>query len=435
MNRTLIKDLVHCIDQQVMIQWFVHDFRSLWKIAFLILRDRSGMCQIILDTPEQIALFDGLYVGTVCDVVGTPVSAPGNKKFGMEVQQAQVTILQPCHYVHGIDISKPTLELEMDAMIDNRVVTLRHPTQQAIFKISAIVEHSMRAYFDEHDFTQINSPKLIWFPTEWGSEVFSLDYFEKKAYLAQSPQFYKQIMVPIFERVYEIGRAYRAEKSNSSRHLTEILMLDVEIGFIDFEGLLAFVTDFLNQVVMKTWELWEDKLTLLWAHKPLLPSSYPRITVHDLHELMFKETGEDYRWEGDLTSAEEKRICEYSATHRWSDAVIVTWFPWSEAKFYHIKDSEDPKSALRADLLFRWVEIATVPMRQTDYNTLVDQIQERGFDPTNPWLIDYLDAFKYGMPMEGGFWFGISRLVQKIVWLSNIKEAELFPRDRNRLTP
>ena len=124
------------------------------------------MCQVILDTPEQIALFDGLYVGTVCEVVGTIVSAPGNKKFGMEVQHAQVTILQACCHVHGIDISKPTLELEMDAMIDNRVVTLRHPTQQAIFKISAIVEQSMRAYFDQHDFTQINSPKLIGFPTE-----------------------------------------------------------------------------------------------------------------------------------------------------------------------------------------------------------------------------------------------------------------------------
>lgn len=435
MNRTLIKDLSQCIDQQVMIQWFLHDFRALGKIAFLILRDRSWMCQIILDTPEQISKFDGLYVWTVCEIVGKPVLAPGNKKFGMELQDAVVTILQAVQHVHGVDISKPALELDMDAMIDNRVVTLRHPTQQAIFKIAAIAEKQMRAYFDTNGFTQFTSPKLIWFPTEWGAEIFSLDYFEKKAYLAQSPQFYKQMMVPVFERVYEIGKAYRAEKSNSSRHLSEILMLDVEMWFIDFEYLLGFITGFLHAIITETWNEWEDRLTMLGATRPLLTDTFPRITVYDLHELMFKETGEDHRGELDVATSEEKFICEYSATHRGCEAVIVTWFPRSDAKFYHIQDKNDPSVAERADLLFRGVELATITMRQTDYDKLIQQIVDRWYDPTNPGLTDYLDAFKYGMPPEWWFWFGISRFVQKIIWLSNIKEAELFPRDRNRLTP
>lgn len=435
MERTLIADLSKHFGEQVKLSWFLHDFRNLGKIAFLIIRDRSWMCQVILDTPEQIDKFNGLYVGTVCDVVWTPVSAPGNKKFGMEVQHADVTITQPVTHVHGIDISKEDLTLDMESMIDNRVVTLRHPKQQAIFKIAAIVEKQMRAYFDANGFTQFTSPKLIGFPTEWWAEIFSLDYFEKKAYLAQSPQFYKQMMVPVFERVYEIGKAYRAEKSNSSRHVSEILMLDVEMWFIDFEYLLGFITNFVRNTIEETWNEWWDKLNMLGATKPVLTDKFPRITVAELHELMYKETGEDHRWELDVASAEEKFICEYSAIHRGCEAVIVTGFPRSDAKFYHIQDKNDPSVAERADLLFRWVEIATITMRQTDYDKLIQQIVERWYDPTNPWLTDYLDAFKYGMPQE--WWFGlwVARLVQKIIWLSNVKEADLFPRDRNRLTP
>lgn len=435
MTRTLISDLDQHYEKKIVLQWFLHDFRNLGKIAFLILRDRSGLCQIILDQPEEIAKLDGCYTGTVIEVEGIPTAAPGNKKFGKEVQYATLNILEACHHVHGIDISKEDLALEMDTMIDNRVVTLRHPKQQAIFKISALVEKSIRAFFDAHDFTQITTPKLIGFPTEGGAEVFSLDYFEKKAYLAQSPQFYKQMMVPVFERVYEIGKAYRAEKSNSARHLTEILMLDVEMGFIDFEYLLSFIGTFLNTVVADVRDKGSDYLNSLGATKPVLPETIPQITVKDLHELMFKETGEDYRSEGDLNSAEEKFICAYSEQHRGSQAVIVTEFPWSEAKFYHIQKEDNPEIAQRADLLFRGVEVATVPMRQTNYDKLIQQIKDQGYDPTNPGLTDYLDSFKYGMPTEGGFGFGIARLVQKMIGLQNIKEAELFPRDRNRLTP
>lgn len=418
-----------------MLQGFYHDFRNLGKIAFLILRDRTGFCQIILDDQDEIAKLDGCYTGTVLEIIWKPTSAPGNKKFGMEVQYASLKVLQACTHVNGIDISKDDLNLDIETMIDNRVVTLRHSKQQAIFKIAASVERNIRKFFDMYDFTQITTPKLIGFPTEWWAEVFELEYFEKKAYLAQSPQFYKQMMVPVFERVYEIGKAYRAEKSNSSRHVTEVLMLDVEMWFIDFEFLLSFISQFLSSTIESTRnEMW-DKLTLLGSTKPLLSEKLPQITVKELHEMMYKETGEDYRNDLDVASAEEKFICDYSAKHWWSEAVIVTEFPWSDAKFYHIQKEDDPEITLRADLLFRGVEIATVPMRQTDYNKLVQQIVDRWFDPANPGLTDYLDAFKYGMPQEGGFGLGISRLVQKIIWLSNVKEADLFPRDRNRLTP
>ena len=224
--------------------------------------------------------------------------------------------MEPVRHAHGIDITKDDLQLDIDAMIDNRVVTLRHVRQNSLFKIYAQVERQMRAFFDENSFTQITTPKLIGFPTEGGAEVFELNYFEKKAWLAQSPQFYKQMMVPVFERVYEIGKAYRAEKSNSSRHLSEILMLDVEMGFIDFEYLMDFISRFVKTVVEKTRAESKDALELVGAIPPLLIDKIPRISVTELHEQYFQATGEDLRAEGDISSAEEKFICDYSATHR-----------------------------------------------------------------------------------------------------------------------
>ena len=436
MERTLIRDLNQNFDQQVRLKWWVHDFRNLGKIAFLIIRDRSGLCQIILEDPVEISKLDGLYTGTTLEVMWIPMSEPNNKRFGLEVKNATLQVLNPVKYVFDTDISKPDLALDLDGILENRVVTLRHQKQSAIFKLASIVEKNIRNFFDDNDFTQINSPKLIWFPTEGGAEVFELDYFEKKAYLAQSPQFYKQIMSAVYERVYEIGRAYRAEKSNTSRHMSEILMLDMEMWFIDsFEDVLDMTEKFLHYVVNQTWEQWEEYFTLWWAEKPLISSKIPRITLTELHNLYFEHTGEDLREELDLTPAEEKWICEY-AEKTWStQAVFVTGFPWSDAKFYHFQNPDDPTVADRADLLFRWVEIATITRREVRYEVLIDQINKQGIDPTNPWLKYYLDAFKYGMSDTWWFGFGMARFVQKLLDLQNAKEADLFPRDRNRLTP
>lgn len=308
---------------------------------------------------------------------GDATLEPHNKKYGVELKNPTITVLEPVRHAHGIDITKDDLQLDIDAMIDNRVVTLRHVRQNSLFKIYAQIERQMRAFFDENSFTQITTPKLIGFPTEGGAEVFELNYFEKKAWLAQSPQFYKQMMVPIFERVYEIGKAYRAEKSNSSRHLSEILMLDVEMGFIDFEYLMDFISRFVKTVVEQTRSESKDALELVGAVPPILTDKVPRISVTDLHEQYFQATGEDLRAEGDISSAEEKFICDYSTTHRGSEAVIVTGFARSEAKFYHIQNKENPDIAERADFLFRGVEIATLTMRQTNYDLLVQQIKDR----------------------------------------------------------
>ena len=218
--------------------------------------------------------------------------------------------------------------------------------------------------------------------------------------------------------------------------MSEILMLDMEMGFIDnFDDIIEMTEKFINYVVEKTWEEAEKLLTDLWATKPLTKEKFPRISVSELHELMKKETGEDYTKVLDLVPAEEKFICEYAAKTRWSDFVIVDGFPWADAKFYHHQNEKNPAVADRADLIFRGVEIITLTQREVNYQRLVDQISAQGLDPNHPWLKHYLDAFKYGMPDEGGFWLGVARFVQKMIGLDNVKEAELFPRDASRVTP
>lgn len=422
--------------EKVTLRGWLHTLRTVSaNLAFLIIRDRNWLAQIVIEDPDEIKKLDWCLLWTVISATWT-VAQMTKWKFLFELQKWSINVIRKIIYPSPIDISKDTINADWETIHENKVVALRHPRQMKIFKIAGIVEKNMRKFRDANDFTQINSPKIIWFPTEGWAEVFEIDYFGRPAYLAQSPQFYKQIMVPVFERVYEIGRAYRAEKSNTSRHMSEILMLDMEMGFIDnFDDIIEMTEKFINFVLEETWKEGEKILLELWSTKPLAPTKYPRISVKDLHELMKKETWEDYTKDKDLAPAEEKFICEYSAKNRWSDLVIVDWFPRSDAKFYHHQNEQNPEIADRADLIFRWVEIITLTQREVNYQNLVDQITSQWLDANHPWLKHYLDAFKYGMPDEWGFWLWIARFVQKVIWLENVKEAELFPRDMQRVTP
>jgi len=424
------------VGEKATVRWRLHTVRLVWSgLAFLILRDRDGFTQIVIEDKDEIEKLNGCLLGTILTATWTVAKMP-KWKFPFEIQKWTLNIIRKIIYPSPIDISKDTISADGETIHDNKVVVLRHPRYMKIFKIAGIVERNIRKWFDENDFTQINTPKIIWFPTEGWSEVFEVNYFDKKVYLAQSPQFYKQIMVPVFEKVYEIGRAYRAEKSNTNRHMSEILMLDMEMWFIDsFEDIIQTTEKFVIYSINETWKEWEKILTDLNASKPLMPEKFPRISVKDLHILMKKETWEDFIKLLDLSSAEEKFICEYSAKNWWSDFVLVTEFPWADAKFYHHQNSENPEVTDRADLLFRGVEIITLTQREVNYDRIVAQIKAQWLDPDHPWLKYYLDAFKYGMPDEGGFGFGMARFIQKIIWLENAKEAELFPRDMNRVTP
>ncbi len=404
-------------------------------LAFLILRDRWGLMQIVIENPEEITKLQNLTIWAIISATWKVVEVP-RWKFKAEISNAKIQILTEIKEPSPIDISKPEINADFDTIHENKVVYLRHPRQYKIFKIASEIEKNVRSFFYQNDFTQINTPKIIWFPTEWWAEVFEFDYFGRPAYLAQSPQFYKQIMCGTFERVFEIGRAYRAEKSNTSRHTTEILMLDMEMAFIDsFEDVLKMTENMLKYVVEKLREENTKILDQLQTKKPKLTDSFPRFSLEEVHNLCFEKTWKDYRWEDDLAPEEEVFICDYCAKNNNSEACFVYGFPWSDAKFYHKQSSENPQRADRADLLFRGLELATVTRRETNYEKVISQIKSQWYDPENPWLKHFLDAFKYWMPEQWGFGFGISRFVEKLLWLQNIKEAELFPRDIKRLDP
>jgi nondiscriminating aspartyl-tRNA synthetase len=428
-NRIFSNNLKEHTGKTIVMKGWLHTLRKLGSIAFLILRDKNGLSQIVLERAEEIEKLENLYTGTILEVEGNVIESP-KSKFGYEIHDGTVKVVHPVKYPNPVDISKENLNVELDTLLENRVVTLRHPKQASIFKIYAIAEKQIRQFFYNNDFTQFNSPKIIAFPTEGGSEVFEVSYFDRKAYLAQSPQFYKQIMVTVFEKVFEIGKAYRAENSNTSRHISEIVMLDAEMGFIDsFDDVLETAQNLLKFAVTETWKEGEKELQALNATRPILSDEFPRITVAELHKLMLKETGEDHSMEEDVAPSEEKFICEYSIKNWGSEAVFVTEFPWSSAKFYHYQNKQNPKVTDRADMIFRGLEVATVTRREVDYDKMIAQIKAQGIDPTSPGLSQYLDSFKYGMPDEGGFGLGITRLVQKLIGLLNIKEAELFPSD------
>lgn len=424
------------LGKNVEVRWQLHTLRLVGSwLAFLILRDRNGIAQIVIENPEEIEKLQGCLMWTVIYATGDIEDAP-KSKLGAEMKNPVLKIVRKVEHPSPIDISKDAISAEPETIHDNKVIALRHPKYNQVFKVAALAEKNMRAFFDSNNFVQINSPKLIGYPTEWGAEIFELNYFDKKAYLAQSPQFYKQIMVPIFERVYEIGRAYRAEKSNTSRHMSEILMLDVEMGYIDsFEDVLQMAEKFILYTIAKTEIEAKEYLENLGAQPSILPIKIPRYTVAQIHELYGKANDVDVSKELDLLPAEEIFICEYAKQHDKSDLVFATWFPREDAKFYHYQSDEDPKVADRADLLYRGVELATITRREVWYDNLIEQMKERNVNPENPGLKHYLDAFKYGMPDSGGRGFGMARFIQKLIWLQNVKDAELFPRDVQRVTP
>jgi aspartyl/asparaginyl-tRNA synthetase len=263
-----------------------------------------------------------------------------------------------------------------------------------------------------------------------------LDYFGKEATLAQSGQFYKQIMAGVFERAFEINPTYRAELSYTTRHMTEFMHIDVEMAFIEsYKDVLEVGGGLLNYVVEKVWERSAKELALWKSEKPKIAKNIPEVTVKELHQLYFEATKEDTREEKDPTPAEEKWVCEYSAKTLNSEAVFITEFPISNMKFYHVVHPNNIAVTERADLIFRGVEIATLTRREHRYDKLIAQLKAIGADPEHPGFKYYLQAFKYGMPPHGGFGMGLERLTQKIIGLQNVKEASLFPRDVNRLAP
>lgn len=435
--RTLSKELKDKIGETVELRGWLHKKRLLGGLNFITLRDRSGLAQMLIEDKNEIEKLRGLQVGTIMTVKGKVVAderAPG----GAELHDVKVEIEVPVTDEPPIEIDKPLghKSENLDTLFDYRVIGLRNLQEQTIFKVQAQILQSVRDYLGENDFTEFNSPKLLAEPTEGGAEVFKLDHFGKTATLAQSAQFYKQIMVGVFERVFETNPTYRAEPSATSRHMTEFITIDAEMGFIEFDDLLHIVSGLLNRISDDVFAKYGEELKKWNAVKPILPAEIPRLTMAEIHELYTKANKIDTTDEKDLTPDEERWICDYAKKNLGSEAVFVTDWPASSMKFYHRLKADNPELAERADLLFRGVEIATISMREHRYDVLVEQLKTlAGGDPEDPGFVPYLTAFKFGLPPHGGFGMGLERVTEKLVGLNNVKEAALFPRDMNRLTP
>jgi nondiscriminating aspartyl-tRNA synthetase len=437
MTRTLTKELSAHIGETITIKGWLHKKRLLGGLNFITLRDRSGIAQNLIDSKEEVEKLRGMQIGTVLALTGV-VTADERAPGGAELHDVTVEVMVPVIAESPIEIDKPLdhKSENLDTLFENRVIGLRNIRESNIFKIQATIKESTRQYFASQDFTEFNSPKLLSGASEGGAEVFTLDYFGKQATLAQSGQFYKQMMVGVFERAYEIGSTYRAEPSATTRHMTEYLTIDAEMGFTDFQELLGTVGGLLKAVSNDVWSAREAELKSWNAQPIVLADQIPQLALEDIHELYFKATNQDSRGEKDMRPDEEKWVTEYAKKNLGSEAVFVTQWPASEMKFYHRKSAENPEIAERADLIFRGVEIATISMRENRYDVLVEQLKTiAGGDPEADGFKYYLQAFKYGLPVHGGFGMGLERLTQKIIGLSNVKEASLFPRDINRLTP
>jgi nondiscriminating aspartyl-tRNA synthetase len=441
MKRTLSKEIAEHVGKQITIKGWLHKKRMLGGLTFVNVRDRAGLVQVLIQDKEEVEKLRGLQIGTVLEVTGDVIEEP-RAPGGAELHEPKLTVLVPVTDEPPIEIDKPISHKSehLDTLFDNRAISLRNLHEQGIFKAKDEVCRSVRSYFAANNFTEIHTPKLLAEATEGGAEVFQLDYFGKTATLAQSAQFYKQMMVGVFERVFEMGSTYRAEPSATTRHLTEFITVDCELGFVTFEELQNLLGDLLIHVVNDTWANCEQYFKPFNAVKAQLPAKaedIPRVTIDEIHEMYAKANKDDFTGEDDLRPDEERWICEWAKKQKGSDAVFVTgWSAKSKTfKFYHKADEQNPDIALRADLLFRGVEITTLSMRQHEYPKLVEQLKSMGGNPDNPGYASYMSAFKYGMPPHGGFGLGLERLVEKLFKLNNIKEATLFPRDINRLAP
>ena len=415
----------------------MHKKRLLGGLNFISVRDRSGLVQALIEDKEQIEKLRGMQIGTVVAFTGK-VAADERAPGGAELHDVEVVVEVPVTDEPPIEIDKPIQHKaeNLDTLFENRVLNIRNLHEQKIFKIRNSLVRAIRDYLYSQEFVEIDTPKLLGKPTEGGAEVFELDYFNQTATLAQSPQFYKQIMVGAFERVFEIGHAYRAEPSATTRHMTELTMLDVEIGFVNnHDEVLDFVGSMTAQVLRQVYEQHADDLKSLNAPELKLPEDgkVPRFTIAEIHEMYTKATKNDTTSEKDLTPDEERWIADHARKQLGSDLVYAVAFPREAGKFYHKFNNDN--TVAWGDLLFRGLEIATCPLRENNYDKMVEQMQRAGLDVEDVGFKYYLQAFKYGLPMHGGCGFGIDRLVQKTIGLGNVKEATLFPRDINRLTP
>jgi nondiscriminating aspartyl-tRNA synthetase len=422
------------IGERVAVAGWIHALRKLGGINFLIVRDARGTIQIVLDTPEALQALSGLLPETVLSVEGDVVAEP-QAPGGLEIRNPALTVLSPVNEALPLTLNKPAVKASLPIFLDHAVVGLRHPTKRALFRLSAGVMTGFRTTLTGLGFTEIQTPKLVASATEGGANVFPVTYFDRKAYLAQSPQFYKQIMVGVFERVFEVGPVFRAEPHDTVRHINEYVSLDAEMGFIrDHRDVMATLTRVIRGILNHLQTAYAPELALLEARLPSILAEIPSIYFPDAQELILALHGEDARGEPDLAPQHERWLGEWAQEKYGSDFLFVTGYPMSKRPFYTHPNPADPRYSNSFDLLFRGTELVTGGQRLHLYQDYLVAATRAGYTNLAPFET-YLEAFKYGMPPHGGFAIGLERFIMQLLGLDNIRLATLFPRDLTRLAP
>lgn len=431
MQRTFNQDAIKYLGKKVKVCGWVNTIRAHGKLVFLDMRDKTGVLQVVCEAGAVKSIKEEFVLAIQGKVVKRPKNMVNKELLtgSVELQAETIEVLAksaplPFDAKEGMNLSLPVL-------LDFRCLTLRNEKIRAIFKIEEKVIESFRAFLKDNNFTEIQVPTIVPAATEGGAEVFTLNYYGKKAYLAQSPQLYKQMLVGVFERVFTVAHAYRAEPSMTTRHLSEYIGLDVEMGFIDsWTDLMDLCEELLKHIFKELKKTKSSQLAIFQAEIPEI-KSIPRLKLEQAQEIVFQRTKRDQRGQPDLAPEDEKEICDWAKEKQGAELVFITHYPTKKRPFYTFPDPSCPEFTLSFDVLFRGLEIVTGGQRINDYEKLKENVRKWGNKEEDFAL--YLQAFKYGMPPEGGFCLGAERIVKQLLGLENLREASFFPRDMGRI--
>ena len=418
--------------ETVRVNGAVHAIRDMGEVAFVILRKREGLLQCVYEEGKTNFDLKDLKEGATVEVKGV-VSKEDRAPNGIEIRLSEIQVLSEPVEPMPLAIFKWKLNTSLEANLNYRAISLRNVRERAKFRIQEGIVRGFRDFLYKEGFTEIHTPKLGAKSAEGGANLFKLEYFHRPAILQQSPQFYKQMMVGVFDRVFETAPVFRAEKHNTKRHLNEYTSLDFEMGYIDgYENIMAMETGFLQYTMELLSKEYAKELKMLNITLPNV-DKIPAVRFDEAKQKVSEKYGRKIRNPYDLEPEEEALIGKYYKEECGADFVFITHYPSKKRPFYAMDDPEDATYTLSFDLLFHGLEITTGGQRIHDYNELLAKIEKRGM--TTEGMEQYLAVFKYGMPPHGGLGIGLERLTMKLVGEDNVRETTLFPRDLSRLEP
>ncbi len=420
------------VGKTVKLNGAVHNIRDMGEVAFVILRKAEGLVQCVYEEGKTDFDLKDLSEESTVEVTGV-AAAEERAPHGFEIRLRSIRILSKPAEILPLAINKWKMNTSLETRLALRPIALRNVRERAKFKIQEGIVRGFREFLFEEGFTEIRTPKIVSRGAEGGANVFRLNYFNKKAELGQSPQFYKQTMVGVYDRVFEAAPVFRAEKHNTTRHLNEYISLDFEMGYIDgFEDVMAMETGFLQYTMELLKRDYQKELEMLEVKLPVI-DRIPQVRFDRAKELVSEKYDRKIRNPFDLEPEEEVLIGRYFKEEYDSDFVFVTHYPSKKRPFYAMDDPEDARFTLSFDLLYKGLEVTTGGQRIHEYSMILEKMEKRGMNPED--IKDYLMIFKYGMPPHGGLGIGLERLTMRLLDEQNVRETALFPRDVTRLEP